>query len=209
MRWHRKRKVRWRCTMLWSKTMLDQEALRPSGIRPLRRVEYDRLVELGVFEDEKIELLRGMLVTMSPEGEEHIGVGHWLFKRLVRTFSDAQFDVRYAAPFAASDDSEPEPDLFVGPPVTTRRTDHPSRALLLVEVSNSSIRKDRKIKRDLYAEIGVPEYWIVDITKRIPVVEVYTEPSAIGYGKLVTLRDGDILRPLHIPIEIAVADLPR
>lgn len=189
--------------------MLDHNDIRPSGIRPLRRAEYDQLVDLGVFDDEKIELLRGMLVTMSPEGEEHTTVGHWLFKLLVRTFSDAQFDVRHAAPFAASDDSEPEPDLLIGPPQTKRLHDHPSRALLLIEVSNSSIRKDRTIKRELYAEIGVPEYWIIDVTKGVPVVEVYTEPTANGYVKKVTLRDGDVLRPIHVPIEIAVADLPR
>ncbi len=190
-------------------SMLDQNDIRPSGIRPLRRAEYDRLVDLGVFEDEKIELLRGMLVTMSPEGELHVDVGHWLFKLLVRTFSDAEFDVRYAAPFAANDDSEPEPDVFVGPPRGERSPAHPNRALLLVEVSNSSIRKDRKIKRALYAEIGVPEYWIIDITKDVPVIEVYTEPSATGYARMVTLRDGDVLRPLHIPIEIEVARIPR
>jgi Uma2 family endonuclease len=180
----------------------------PNGIRPLMRSEYDQLVELGVFEDEKIELLRGMLVTMSPEGWQHTEVGHWLFRRLVRALGD-EFEVRLAAPFAASDDSEPEPDLFVGRTPQDKRRAHPGHALLLVEVSDSSIRKDRKIKKELYAEVGVPEYWIIDITNGVPVVEVYTEPSSNGYGKLVTLRDGDILRPVSIPIEIAVADLPR
>jgi Uma2 family endonuclease len=189
--------------------MLDHKGARPpSAIRPLRRVEYDRLVELGVFGDEKIELLRGVLVTMSPEGWLHADVGNWLLCRLVRGLDDS-FEIRHASPFAANEDSEPEPDLFVGRRPSERREDHPGKALLLVEVSDSSIRKDRRIKRELYAEIGVPEYWVIDITKGLPVVEVCTEPTADGYAKMVTLRDGDVLRPIHLPIEIAVADLPR
>lgn len=171
------------------------------------RSEYDRLIALGVFVDEKIELLRGQLVTMSPEGWDHAEIGNWLLRRLVRTLGD-EFEIRHASPFAANDDSEPEPDLFIGRTEPGRRA-HPSHPLLLIEVSNSSIRKDRKIKRALYAEIGVPEYWIIDITRGVPVVEVYTEPSVQGYARMVTLRDGDVLRPLHVPIELAVADLPR
>ena len=189
-------------------TMLDHDDLRPSGIRPLRRSEYDRLVDLGAFDDEKIELLRGVLVTMSPEGYPHSDVGNWLFRRMARALDDA-FEIRHAAPFAASEDSEPEPDLFVGRTPAAQRKGHPGEALLLVEVSSSSIRKDRSIKRALYAEVGVPEYWIIDLTKGVPVVEVYTEPTAAGYAKVATLRDGDILRPIHVPIEIRVADLPR
>lgn len=187
--------------------MLDLEDLKPAGLRPLWRREYDQLVELGVFEDEKLELLRGQLVTMSPEGWQHTEIGQWLLRRLIRAL-DPAFEVRHAAPFAASDDSEPEPDLFVGKPQPGRRA-HPSEALLLIEVSASSIRKDRTIKRALYAEIGVPEYWIIDITRGAPVVEVYTQPTSTGYAKVTMHRDGDVLRPRHVPIEIAVADLPR
>ncbi len=190
-------------------SMLDTEDIKPCGFRPLRRAEYDELVERGAFEGEPIELLRGQLVTMSPEGSQHADVGHWLFRLLVRAFGDHQFELRYTAPFVANDDSEPEPDLFVGPPARAGRKTHPSEAVLLVEVSSSSIRKDRKVKALLYAEIGVPEYWLIDITKGVPVVEVYTDPTPQGYATMTTLRDGDVLRPKLVPIEIQIADLPR
>ena len=189
-------------------SMLELDEIGPGGVRPLKRLEFDELVALGAFDDEKLELLRGQLVTMSPEGEPHVDLAHWLFKRLVRTFRDEDFEVRYAAPFNANEDSEPAPDILVGRPKGSRR-DHPSEALLIIEVSNSSIRKDRGVKRLLYAEVGVPEYWIIDITAGAPVVEVCRDPTLTGFTTTTTHRDGDVLRPKHVPIEIAVADLPR
>lgn len=100
--------------------------------------------------------------------------------------------------------------MFVGRPKRTRRSHpFPDQALLIVEVSRSSIRKDRTVKQALYAEIGVPEYWLIDITKGVPVVEVYTDPTPQGYATMTTLRDGDVLRPKHVPIAIQIADLPR
>ncbi len=184
--------------------------LEPDRVRPLRRAEFDELVRRGVFEDEHVELLYGAIVTMSPEGERHVRTGHWLLRRFMTTFEAHELDVRHAAPFAASDDSEPQPDLLIGPPdLGPVDADHPSTAFLAIEVSYSSIRKDQRIKARLYAEVGVPEYWIVDLTQAVPVVHVHTQPTPTGYASVVSLRDGEVLRPLHVPIEIAVADIPR
>jgi Uma2 family endonuclease len=188
--------------------MLDVEDIRPGTIRSIRRLEYDRLVAMGLFVGENLELLRGQLVTMSPEGWLHSELVAWFNEYLIRSL-DPSFSVRPGLPFAVSDDSEPQPDIFVGRKEPGRR-EHPSSTLLLIEVSDSSIRKDRKIKHALYAEAGVPEYWIVDITDDDElVVEVYTEPRPTGYAKLQRLRSGDVLRPLHLPVTIAIADLPR
>ncbi len=189
-------------------SMLDVDEIKPERIRGLKRREYDQLVELGVFADEKLELLRGMLVTMSPVGGVHVGIYVWLTRRLIKALDDT-FEVRPASPFAASDDSEPEPDLLVCKATAPIRDDHPSEALLLIEISDSSIRKDRKVKMPLYAEAGVPEYWLFDISDDDElVISVYTEPTPTGYGKVVHMREG-VLRPLHLPIEIAIADIPR
>jgi Uma2 family endonuclease len=80
---------------------------------------------------------------------------------------------------------------------------------LLVEVSDSSLRLDRRIKAPLYAETEVPEYWIVDVSGDELRIEVHTEPSADGYQRVEVLRDGDVLRPTHLPgVAIAVSDLP-
>jgi Uma2 family endonuclease len=188
--------------------MLDLDDLKPGGIRRLNRREYNELARLGVFDDEKVELLRGMLVTMSPQGTPHMRMVVWLNRRLIKAL-DESWEVRPGLSFAAADDSETEPDLMVTSD-SSKLDDAPTTAFLLIEVSNSSLRKDRKIKLPICAEAGVPEYWIVDVSRPGQVaVEVYTEPTAAGYAKMVVMRDGDTLRPLQVPIEIAVADLPR
>jgi Uma2 family endonuclease len=81
---------------------------------------------------------------------------------------------------------------------------------LLIEVSNTSLRKDRGVKLAIYTEAGVPEYWIINASRPGKLeVEVYSEPTPTGYARLVTMRDGDVLRPLRVPIAIDVADIPR
>ncbi len=188
-------------------TMFDPDVLSPDAIRRLSRREYDKLVELGVFEDERIELLRGMLVTMSPQGGPHATITSWLVQRLSRIL-DESFDVRGHCPFAATEDSEPEPDLSI-----SRRTpgslEHPKTSLLVIEVAASSLRKDRKIKPSIYGEANVPEYWILDISGAELAVEVHTVPTPRGYRHVETLHDGDVLRPTRLPgVEIPVIDIP-
>jgi Uma2 family endonuclease len=187
-------------------SMFAPELLAPGGIRRFSRAEYDRLVELGLFDEEHVELLRGMLVTMSPQGVEHAGLAAWFTERLIRAL-DASWDVRCGLPYAASDDSEPEPDLSVSRKGQTVFA-HPSSAMLLVEVSNSSLAKDRGIKTPIYAEAGVPEYWIVDVTGDELRIEVHTDPQNGDYRRIEILRDGDVLRPTHVPIEIPVIEIP-
>ncbi|HVK84072.1 MAG TPA: Uma2 family endonuclease [Kofleriaceae bacterium] len=103
----------------------------------------------------------------------------------------------------------PEPDFTITRHDPAARQ-HPTTALLVIEVSNSSLRRDRKIKREIYAEAKVPEYWIVDVSKDDDLtVEVYTKPEGSTYTQVEVLRDGDVLRALHAPIVIPVADLPR
>jgi|ERR1041385_1276153 Uma2 family endonuclease len=145
----------------------------PENYRPLRRVEYDKLVALGVFGDERIELLDGVLVPMSPIGTRHASAVDMLTLILVRALGD-RARIRVQNPFAASDISEPEPDLLVAP-LADYVTDHPDQAYLVIEVAESSLEVDRKTKLRIYAERGVPEYWIVDVLARR--VEVYRDPS--------------------------------
>lgn len=185
------------------------DTLEPGAIaargRLLSRRAYDKLVARGVFEDERIELLRGRLVAMSPQGNAHATVTARLAQRLIRSL-DESYDVRSHSPFAATDDSEPEPDISVSRRLRSKRVYHPSRALLLVEVSASSTRVDREIKAGIYAENRVPEYWIVDL--RTKSVFVHTQPLGSVYRSIIQLRRRDILRPTRLPsIEIAVADI--
>ena len=115
--------------------------------------------------------------------------------------------MRPQLPFAASDWSEPELDLAVVRHDPLRR-EHPQQVLLLIEVAESSLREDRLLERDIYAEAGVPEYWVIDVNQTV--IEVYTQPGPGGYGQVAVLRDGDVLRPTQLPgLEIAVSELPR
>ncbi len=185
--------------------MVDPD-LQSERLRPLLRREYDRLVDLGCFEDEKIELLRGVLVEMSPQGITHGDLSEWLAQWFSATLPMTEYRVRSQLPFAATDDSEPEPDLLVTKRVADRRG-HPTAALLVVEVSHSSLRKDRTVKLGIYAEAGVPEYWIIDVERER--VEVYTEPSGREYRRCEFVERTGVLRPAQLPgIELAVADLP-
>jgi Uma2 family endonuclease len=176
-------------------------------LRPLRRVEYERLGEEGFFdEDDRVELLEGVIVQMSPRGTRHDGA----LERLNRLFVLALADraaVRPQLAYAASDISEPEPDLAVVPRGDHDR-EHPSQAFLLIEVADSSLAKDRRIKTRIYAAAAVPEYWVVDVNAGT--IEVRTQPTGDGYGQLRTARPGETIRLQAFPdVEIAVSDVLR
>src|SRR3954468_3813768 len=110
-------------------------------IRPLRRVEYDQLVALGAFENERIELLEGALVAMSPIGPPHNSAVQKLNELLVLALH-GRAAVRCQSSFAAHELSEPEPDFAVVPRADYD-TDHPSQAYLIIEVAESSLATDR------------------------------------------------------------------
>lgn len=182
-----------RYTLLMSDFDLTQ--LAPEKLRPLRRSEYDRLVEQGVFEDEKLELLYGMLVAMTPQGNAHAFVIRKLNRLLIEALA-GRAELQPQLPFAASDYSEPEPDLSVVP-LGDYRTGHPSRALLVIEVAESSLRKDRNIKARLYAEAEVPEYWVVNLPESA--IEVHTRPEAGAYTEVRRVGRDETLTLTQFP----------
>lgn len=187
--------------------MLDPALLAPERVRPLKRREYERLVDLGVFDDERVELLRGALVEMSPQGTEHSVISAWFAQRFAKALDLRKYETRSHSPFAASDDSMPEPDVSV----SLAREDHehpsPRDALLLIEVADSSLAKDRVLKTEIYAAAGVPEYWIVNVHTRT--VEVLRGPTRTGYQRATVKRVGDRLRPLKLrDVSFAVARIP-
>lgn len=178
----------------------------PVELRRFTRREYDELVDQGWFEDEPIELLRGMLVKMSPQGEDHNDIVDLIMQSISRALPIERFGVRAHSGFAATDDSEPEPDVYVYSK-PKQRGSHPTSALLLVEVSRSSLRRDRTVKLSIYAENGVPEYWIVDLAACE--VEVYTRPEGGAYLHLERIHIDGELRPQFAPsIVIAMSSLP-
>lgn len=115
--------------------------------------------------------------------------------------------IRPQLAYAASDISEPEPDLAVVPPGDHDR-EHPSTAFFLIEVADSSLSKDRRIKTRIYADAAVPEYWVIDVNGGT--IEVRTQPTSGAYGHLRVARAGETIRLQAFPdVEIAVSDILR
>jgi len=173
-------------------------------IRPLRRVEYDQLVALGAFQNERIELLEGALVAMSPIGAPHGATVQRLMRLLVLAL-EGRAAVRCQSPFAALEFSEPEPDFSVVP-LAEYDLDHPSEAYLIIEVAESSLTVDRGKKLRLYASCAVPEYWIVNLPERC--IEVYTGPSPGAYAQVSRYEHGQSIRLLQFPdVAFAVSEI--
>jgi Uma2 family endonuclease len=169
-------------------------SIEPEQVRSFKRSEYDRMVELGLFEDERVELLRGVLVKMSPRLAAHASTVSKL-NQLLMTQLQGRLGLRIQSPLAVSDDSEPEPDVAVVA-LGDYDTEHPRTALLVIEVSDTTLRRDRG-KASVYAAAGVGEYWIVNVGART--VEVYSSAEGDRYAEARTLRPGDTLRPATLP----------
>ncbi len=169
------------------------------GKRPLTVKEFDRMGEAGIFAPgERVELIDGELFKMSPIGSRHAS----RVSRLNNMLAHALFEhaiVSAQNPIVLGDLSEPEPDITV----LEFRADyysaaHPQAAdiLLLVEVADSSIRYDRKVKLPLYARHGVPEVWIFDLNKGR--LEVHREPANGAYRHRDYYSEGSIT-PAALP----------
>lgn len=165
---------------------------RPRGIW---RAEYERLVQEGFFDNEKVELIEGMIVEISPIGPAHANPVDVLVELLVPRVT-GRARVRVQQPFALSDSSEPEPDLAIVP-LGDYAEAHPTRALLIIEVAESSLDHDRETKAPLYARAGVPEYWIVDVAARV--IEVHSQPIAGRYSSVQRSERDSVLAIAVLP----------
>ena len=165
--------------------------------------EYHRAGETGVL-SEDVELLRGIVVTKMAKSPLHEFIAHQLLKLLLALVPGG-FEVRHEAPLTMRD-SEPEPDLSVvrGRPEDWT-TAHPSTAQLVIEVAVSSAVMDEG-KGEIYAEAGIPEYWLVRAEARA--VDIYREPTREGYRSKVTLTTSDALQCASLPgVAFPVADI--
>lgn len=183
--------------------MLDTATIAPERIRPIQRAEYEQMVALGWFQDERIELLQGALVTMSPQGSRHAQVLSRLVRLLV-TALGTRAEVRPQCPLAVAGDSEPEPDIAVVAPGEYREA-HPTTALLVVEIADASLQKDRGLKARLYAACGIPEYWIVNLVEGV--IEVHTQPQGQIYRHIARSGPGATIPLVAFPdFALAVDD---
>ncbi len=179
-----------------------------------KRVEYERLVEKGIFgPGDRVELIDGLLLVAEPQNSTHYTAVRLAEIALARAFGSG-WDVRNQGPIALDDSSEPEPDIAVvrgGP--RDYADAHPAEPMLVVEIAVTSLAFDRGRKSSLYARAGRPEYWIVNLVDRV--LEVRRDPvrSPAGrygwaYGTTQVLRAEDSVSPLAAPTAmVSVADL--
>lgn len=182
------------------------ELISPEKPRRITRAEYDRMVEVGLFEGERVELLHGVIIAMSPIEPSHASPVDLLNELLVpRLLGRAR--VRIQQPIRASNDSEPEPDVAVVP-LADYSAAHPDAAHLVIEVADSSLRKDRYVKGPLYASSGFEEYWLVNVATKT--VDVHRRPSSDGWGEVTRHERDESIAPAAFPdIQLRIADFLR
>jgi Uma2 family endonuclease len=159
------------------------------------------MADTGIFDGEHVELLNGQLFTITIH-PPHARLTSLLTEMLILGLRQ-RATVRGQVPLAASDISEPEPDLALVPR-GEYEDDHPSRAFCIIEVSDSTLEKDRNIKGPLYATMAVPEYWIVNVGERH--VEVYSQPVNGRFTQRATFGAGQSLAPAAFPDVVIAVD---
>jgi Uma2 family endonuclease len=185
----------------------------PLTLRRWTRVEYERLVDLGAFDREPVELVGGQLIVAEPQGTYHVTAVGMIGSRLGAVLPPGWI-VRIQAPLALDEDSAPEPDLAVVPGTWADYRDaHPAQAALIVEVADSSLAFDRAQKGSLYARARAQDYWIVNLIDRV--LEVYRQPAADPtapygwrYRSVLSLSPADTVTAVALPaIRLPVAEL--
>jgi Uma2 family endonuclease len=144
--------------------------------------EYARLIEAGILgEDERLELLEGRIVRMSPKGIRHAAANDRASKCFMKHLG-SRVIVRNQNPIHLNESSEPEPDLVLAAPQEKEYFDHhptPQEVLLLIEIADSSLHVDRATKSRLYATAGIIQYCVLNL--KVGELEDYREPDAEGY----------------------------
>jgi Uma2 family endonuclease len=170
--------------------------------------EYHRMIEVGLLDDRRVELLNGEIVEMSPEGEPHAYFSHEAAKYLGRLLGD-RADIRQGKPITIpTSASEPEPDLAIVQALGREYLQHhpyPENIFWLIESSNTSLSKDMNAKRKTYAAAGIHEYWVIDLKHHQ--LKVFRDPANGDYQSERELTTGKICPLAFSEIEISVQQL--
>jgi len=174
--------------------------------------EFHRMGEAGIFgEDDRVELIGGEVVRMSPIGWRHAYCVSRLNEILFR-FASGQdllgrrYVVNVQNPIALNRYAEPQPDLVLTEGLPVGRLPGPAEVALVVEVSDTTLRYDRETKLPLYAAAGVPEVWIVDL--QADAVEVHSEPASAEYRAVSRQgRDGRVASATLAGLAFDVAEV--
>lgn len=189
--------------------LADGEILERGLPRLLNRTEYYSLAELGILgPEERTELIYGRIIKrMSPMNRPHSIALTKTAEAVATAFGDG-FSVETQTPVKLNTGAEPEPDVLVLAGQSDDYTDAPDAldALLIVEISDATLRYDRGTKARLYAAEGVADYWLLNVNART--LEVRRQPDSGTYQSLTTYGDEEAIAPLSAPnAPVRVADL--
>lgn len=196
---------------------LDRAEMRASTAAPRAKrwtnAEFECMISVGLFAGAHAELIDGEIIEMSPMMEPHALALMKMQDECYRVFSLQEFGIRNQSPFFTGEGYRPEPDIAIVRRAELTGAAPPSSALLIVEISDATLRYDREDKASLYARAGIADYWIVNVGERV--LEVRRAPRVdatarfgFDYGSLQTLEIGESIAPLAAPNSaIAVADL--
>ena len=167
-----------------------------SRLRPISVAEYEKMIETGILqEDERCELIDGVIIAMSPLGSKHVACVNRATRLFLHLVQDKAI-VSVQNAFRLNEQSRPEPDLAI---IRKSEDDYDDQlpgaedVLLLIEVSDSTLIFDRNDKAPRYAEAGIPELWIVDLQNQL--IEAHTNPKNGIYHHIRRATRGETLVP--------------
>ena len=161
------------------------------------------MIAAGILDERRVELLKGEIVEMSPEGEPHAYFSSEAGEYLAQLLGERVM-IRQSKPISLPNDSEPEPDIAIVQRLGREYLEHhpyPENIFWLIEYSDSSLEKDLQTKSKIYAEVTIPEYWVVNLKRRQLVV--FRDPQDGEYASKATLNGGTVY-PLAFP-DVAVS----
>lgn len=182
------------------------EAVKP---RLISVAMYDKMIEHGILtEDDKVELLNGVIIEKMPKGAKHSSITDKLTRFFFRVLDD-KVVIRNQNPIWLDENSEPEPDIVLAAQDENEYSEKhpkPEDIFLIIEVSDSTVWLDRNSKQKAYARVGIRQYVLVNLHNST--FEDYREPSVDGYQSKQTYRAGQIFNLVAFPeIEINVSEL--
>lgn len=170
--------------------------------------DYHRMIEADILtENDKVELIHGEIIEMSPIGYKHIAAVNRI-SNILKEVLGKKAIVSVQNPIPVSDHSEPEPDItLLKPDPEFYASGHPELkdVLLVIEVADSTWHYDREVKRPLYAEAGIPELWLVNVNKHE--IEVHRTPTTDTYKHISIMRPGDSVTLSNFDANVSVEDL--
>ena len=192
---------------------VEQAAEPTTGVRPytISLAEYDQMIEAGIFDHIfRLELIRGELIEHMPPGQEHESCVARLHLVMAEIVARHAIIWPHGNSIGIPDsNSRPQPDITLlrwRDDLYRGKRPRPEDVILVVEVSNSTLAYDRKVKVPIYAEAGIPEYWLVNLVDKV--IEVYKDPGEGKYLSVKKVQHGETIQlPGGLRGEIAVAEI--